>query len=196
MAVSVQFSGNTVRWDVEAFVPGTNTPADITFYIEGLLGGSSRSEFANSNGLTYSTDRLWGDPVVVYGSNTGTTYRLDGSEARFSQTNVTSGFLEATLIGYDKCATDEEIIEAIDTFTSNYQANKNQDLPVIEGEACVSECQPTTQTINRGPGLFDVGGLPLCFERGFDSTDPEVLIEQLVREYDPDENQDIGSGMA
>lgn len=196
VVVNVEFSGNTVRWDVEAFETGTNltVPAPITFYIEGDLG-AARPEIGSSNGLTYSTDRLRGGPVLVYAPSTDTTSRIIDHAVRFSNSNVNSGYLEVTLLGYDECATDEEIFAGIDAFTSNYQRNKNQEQPTISGEACASQCQANTQTINRGPGLFDVAGLPLCFETAYDSNDPETLIEQIAPtpgQYD-DTDTDIGT---
>lgn len=183
--VNVKFAGNTITWNVQAFEPGTATPADLTFYIEGNLGSDGRTQTFTSNGLTYNTDGFFGDPALVLATDSATTTRITEDTVRFSAEDVTSGFVEVSVIGFDRCATQAEIVAAIDDFTDNYQDNKNTDIPDLVGAACNRECQPSTATLERSPGDFDLAGIPLCFDTGFDlaeGSDPEVLLEQEVLE--------------
>jgi hypothetical protein len=179
--VNVTFAGNTVTWNVESFVSGTSTPAPLTFFIDGNLGSDSRTVSASSGGVTYTNDRYYEDPVVVFDSNSSTYSLTDDDQVRFGFIDEDSGFLEVSVIGYDRCATEEEIQLAVDTFIGDYQNQKNKDQPDVVGAECIRQCQPSTATLERSPGIFDVGGIPLCFDTGLDSTNPSTLLEQEGR---------------
>lgn len=183
--VNVKFEGSTITWNVEAMDPVTSAPADLTFYIEGNLGSDLRTETFTSNDLTYSTDGFYTDPVLVFATDSATNTRITEDVVRFSAEDVTSGFVEISVIGFDRCTTQAEIVAAIDLFTDNYQEKKNTDIPDVVGAACNRECQPSTATLERTPGVFDLAGIPLCFDTGFDlaqGSDPEILLEQEVLE--------------
>jgi hypothetical protein len=118
--------------------------------------------------------------VVVFASNSSAFSRNE-DRVRFSFEAEESGFLEVSVIGYDPCTTDAEVQQAVDDFIDNYQSRKNTDVADVIGAACSSECQPSTATLERSPGVFDVGGTPLCFDSIFDSNDPPTFFQQISR---------------
>lgn len=187
--VYVRFQGNTVSWTVEVRDPNENgDPARLDFFFDGQLNSDENTQFSSSNNRTYSTSRFVDDtpstsrfvdetPVLIYNTNTETTTtRFDGEDndvVTFEVLGATSGFLEVTLIGFDRCATESEIMLIVDEFTANYQANIYTNMPAVAGAACNRFCQPSSETIERSPGNFDLAGVPLCFDTGYESTDPD-----------------------
>jgi hypothetical protein len=189
--VGVLFLGNTVKWYIEAYLADTLVPAEMTFYIEGNLGSDETTEFATSNGMSYSTDRGdEGDPVLVYDSDSGAPATVTEDAVRFAFEDTTLGYVEISLIGYQRCATDEAIMAAVEALTFDYKIAG--DLPDVTG-TCSRECQPNTEAIERGPGQFDIGGIPLCFDSAFESTD--AADPKTLRDQEVNVGPDLGSQM-
>lgn len=178
--VLMTFDGNTVRWEVSAFEPGTSTPASITFKIEADLGSDSNRIDGDSDGYEYFTDDSMNDPALVF--NSQSTWDVINDTESFGEFlfdgGLTSGFVEVTIIGYERCATEDQIIAGVESFTSAYEANKYSDIADLDG-TCARSCKPSSKIIQTSPGNFNVGGVDICFDNGYESIDPEVLLDQV-----------------
>jgi hypothetical protein len=186
ISVTVKFDGNTASWRLQAFVPGTSDPAELTFRMLGIYGGFSNSVFGDSNGYDYSTTNdLDGDPILVYSTDGEFVHTAENFEFNFPS-GSTEGLVEITILGYERCATSEAISLALNDFTLNYLTQKNTEILEVEG-TCTRACTPSTSAIETSSGNFDLADVDLCFDKGYGSEDPSTLLDQV------DDSDDLGS---
>jgi hypothetical protein len=191
ISVQVDITGNTFRYSVDAFQPNTSTPAQLTFFIEGNLGSDNQTQSGVSNGHLYTVDDLNGDPVIFYFtdglSSFGTGSEVD--DIRFDFESKTSGYLEVTMFGYTRCASTQDIFQALSDFTSSYETARNSDLAEIEG-ICIRVCEPTQAQIEVSPGIYDLAGQSLCFDQALNPEDGPMLEQEVL------DGPDFGGSMA
>lgn len=182
--VEITFQGNSITWQVDAYEPGTNNPAQLTFRIIGDLGSDSSTDFSVSNSYNFSSDAFEEDPVLIYNTNLSFEPTNGSDEVSFqAESGSDSGFLEVTAIGYQICATDDAITTAIDAFTVDYRTNFGTDISDVAG-TCERTCSPSSSTLEVSDNSFDLAGVELCFDRGRTSQDPTVLLNQLLTSSD------------
>lgn len=196
VSVTVEITGNTFRYSVEAFQPNTSTPAQLTFFIEGNLGSDSQTQSGDSNGFLYTVDNLYGDPVIFYFTNGLSSFGTggDNDDIRFDFESSTSGYLEVTMFGYTRCASTQDIFQALDDFTSSYETVRNSDLAEIEG-ICVRACEPIQAQIEVSPGIYDLAGQSLCFDQALNPEDGPLLEQEVLVGPNLGESMTVGDSI-
>ena len=138
VVMSRSVNENTVTWTANAYLQGTDDPADIDMNIDGGLGSDEDTIVQFSNGYTVTSDNADGDPYIIWVPNGGTVNATEGDgDVSVTYGDVSTAKLQNILLGYE-CSDSDAINNALNTITDDIPAYINQNIVDV-----TADCSPS-----------------------------------------------------
>lgn len=195
--VTRTFIGNTVTGNVDVFLAGTDTPANLDLFIGGNLGSHENSEYTVFDNYLLATGHFDSNDPMLLWQSTGTADYEDGfGTPQFNFPESSSATLQNIMIGYGchGAADETEFLAAVD---SDWAAYANTDLAEL-GDACFTVAGTTTFERNVAVDtILTFGGLD-NFDWSFGGGGGEIfypLPEGLSYEMLNEDETDTASSM-